>query len=287
MKSIITNIAAASLILASLSCDLKDGSVIDVPTSPPIIISSTLSPTAINLGVLPHSSDYFDTTIVVSVSLQDNDGIGDIGSVEYGIYSPENDEIASGTLADNGVAPDLKGNDGIYSSLVPLHLSLTTIGTYTAQIVAVDKGNLYSSTSILPVKVFNADNHAPVISNLTMPDTVAVPTKNTTNYAKIILQVDDQEGLSDIVTVQFSSIRPDGSTVGVYQLYDDGGTVTHEIYAGYSSVSGDLKADDGLYTLTLPIPFGTTGSTYRDFVFHATDQSNASSNIITKRIYLK
>ena len=67
-------------------------------------------------------------------------------------------------------------------------------------------------------------------------------------------------------------------------MYDDGG---FNPVITFGIKSGDAVAGDGTYTLTIPLLSSTTGNTYRDFSFTATDRSGASSNLLTKRIYIQ
>ena len=270
-----------------LSCELDDKNIVDNSSTPPYILDSYITPATINLAVLDRQKAFFDTSFIAYVALKDTDGLGDISAAYITILTPDNKELFYGTISDNGFDPDQKKGDGIYTSTINLQLSTTTIGTYSVKFHCIDKSGSVSTAAYQTITLFNADNHAPVISNLEMPDTVIISRDDETHDVKLSVKVDDQEGLVDIAMTYFTSMRPDGSIAGTYQMYDDGNKVIQHIFGGYSARSGDATADDGIYTVTIPITPDVAAPTYRDFTFQARDQSNVKSNSITQRIYLR
>ena len=119
-----------------------------------------------------------------------------------------------------------------------------------------------------------------------MPDSIKVPAAGDTTFVTITLAVSDSEGLGDIVSVKLTSKKPDGSSSGQFNLYDDGGTIFNTQF-GVPMSSGDLTAGDGIYTIRIPFT-GTPEPppTYRDFSFVATDRTGDHSNTLTLRIYI-
>ena len=287
MKHFIVYIAALSPFILLLSCELDDKSIVDESSSPPYILESFVTPSAINVAVLDRQRPFFDTSIIAYAALKDTDGVQDIAAAYITILTPDDKELFYGAISDDGFDPDQKKGDGIYTSTVNLRLSTTTLGTYSVKFHCVDNSGLVSTAAYQTIQLFNADNHAPVISNLEMPDTVIISRDDETHDVKLSVKVDDQEGLVDIAITYFTSKRPDGSIAGTYQMYDDGNKVIQQIFGGYSARSGDATADDGIYTVTIPITPDVAAPTYRDFTFQARDQSNVKSNSITKRIHLR
>ncbi|MDP1678174.1 MAG: hypothetical protein Q8L88_15060, partial [Bacteroidota bacterium] len=208
-------------------------------------------------------------------------------SVSYSVITPNGSLLIQGLLSDNGISPDVTANDGKYTSLISVKFPKEILGTYQIQLQTIDNSGLASILRSFPIRIFNSENTAPVISNLFAPDTTLVPLGDVINYIRISISVSDTNGLADLVSVLFTSQRPDLSIVGTYSLYDDGGTIERNIFPSFTLSSGDSIANDGRYTVVIPMTSTADKNTYRDFRFIAKDQSNAFSNAITKRIYIQ
>ena len=119
------------------------------------------------------------------------------------------------------------------------------------------------------------DNLPPVISNTVInPDTVEV---NDTTVIFTSVEVIDPNGANDILEVYFKVYKPDGTTndVKVF-LFDDGNT----------SESGDLIANDGIYSRKIQVDQSNDKGTYR-FEFQAKDRSGELSNIINHFVLIQ
>ena len=256
---------------------------------PPIINDASTSLDGINIGVLsiPAEQGTVDTLVTVYVYTSDDNGLGDISSVSYSIILPDGNLLTNGALTDNGISPDVKATDGKYTSNLSIKFPKQILGTYQIQFQAIDNFGLTSIARSFPITIFNSANNAPVISNLFSPDTVLVPAENAVNYIRISIFVSDLEGLSDLRSVLFTSQRPDLSIVGTYPMFDDGGKIERNIFPPFTLTSGDSIANDGRFTVLIPLTSTADKNTYRDFQFVAKDQSNAFSNAITKRIYIQ
>jgi hypothetical protein len=270
---------------AMIGCDLPESSaVIDTPI-PPSILESSIVPANIDFGKLVITGSTVDVTIIGYVYATDDNGLNDIVSVNYNVISPVGKLFASGILKDNGVLPDVNASDGKYNTYINLKLPKDIIGTYTFQFSTVDRQGFVSNTINLPLKIILSTNNPPSIFNLTSPDTVRVPnTADSVNIIRLTLGVSDPEGLNDIVNVILTSQRPDSSTAGTYYMSDDGGNT---ILPQFGLTSGDSIANDGVYSILIPIFSSTPRNTYRDFIFTARDQSGAFSNVISKRIFIQ
>lgn len=234
-----------------------------------------------------------DTAIVkISVRAQDQQGLNDIKNVNANILSLDGRYSVSVQLHDDGgttnVSPylltsgDLTAGDGIYTIQVPFlkkHVS-----TYLLQVTARDSASALSNTLSKQFSIKNQINNKPVLSNVVMPDTAKVPPGNDTTFVKVSIAVNDVEGLDDIYSVYFTSLRPDNTPAGTFIMYDDGSIAPQP---QFNLRSGDDTARDGFYTLTIPLTRGTVVPTYRDFVFQAKDRAGEVSSTITKRIYLR
>ncbi|MHB1051239.1 MAG: hypothetical protein ACYC09_14260 [Bacteroidota bacterium] len=263
------------------SCELDQSVTLDRTPSPPGLDSASVTPVFINIGGNA-SLTSFDTSITIRASL-DRPYSSSV-QVIYSIFSPNGDLFTSGTIADNGIDPDLASADGHYAVRRTITIPTEMIGTFTVQVAALNASLEYSSIVNLPVAVFNLNNTPPLLSGLSAPDTVIVPTGSDINFVKVSITAADSQGLNDIVSVSLKSLRPDSSVAGLFPLYDDGGTTVRPTF---NISSGDSIANDGRYTLVIPIFSSTQNNTFRDFIFTATDRSNALSAAIIKRVYIQ
>jgi hypothetical protein len=267
------NLICVLILCFVAGCKLPDKGLLDT-TPPPFISRAATSPSVIDvttLGSQPTSP--IDTTVVFSASLDP----GPAGAmVMYTVLNPAGNVFLSGTMT---------GSAGQFSASTPFNIQKEDVGTYSVQFQAIAVNDPENTSNILTqtILVKNA-NHYPVVSNLVMPDTVKVPPSGDTTFVKITVAVADSDGLQDIASVTLTSRRPDNSVVGVYPMYDDGG---FNPVSPFGIKSGDAFSGDGVYTLTIPLLSSTTGNTYRDFSFVATDRSGGTSNVLTKRIFIQ
>jgi hypothetical protein len=269
------NLLCLLLLCLAGGCKLPDKGVLDT-TQPPFISQATTSPNSIDvshLGTQPTSP--IDTTIIFSVSV---DSGNTSALVTYTLFDPSGNVFSSGNFA---------GSAGKFSASAGFHILKEDVGTYGVQFQAVAINDAQNKSNILAqaIVVKNA-NHSPVVSDLVMPDTVSIPPAGDTTFVKITIAASDSDGQGDIVSVTLTSQKPDGSSAGVFYLYDDGNSKVYTQF-GAPLTSGDAAANDGIYTITIPLTTVTgTLPTYRIFSFMATDRSGAFSNIISKRIYI-
>lgn len=265
-----------------LSCELDNIEEVETTSTSPVIVEGTITPNFINLATLPQSTQEVDTTILLLVKL--DKAYAENINVSYGVKNADGSTIASGQLQDDGVSPDQKKLDGIYSANYRFQFPKASIGVYTITLLAQSSSNEQSVHLMSPLTVFNSANNHPELFNLFAPDTVFVPTGSTPYLIKVSVTAADSQGLSDIVSVSLRSVRPDSSVVGTYPLFDDGSIAVRSVF---NLTSGDTLSGDGRYTLTIPLFSSTTRNTYRDFIFTSIDRSNATSNTLTKRVYIK
>ncbi len=227
------------------------------------------------------SFTYQPSDSLITISLGFNSS-KDINSVYANVFDPSMNQInlLPIMLFDNGNIPDngdtVKG-DGIYSNKFPLSHYYPK-GNYLVQYFVTDALN---KTSFAAYHSFAFDNGqtnvAPVISNLTMPDSTSFGTSFIFS-----VKADDQNGLSDITSVFYKLYRPDGTLIvnsqGIseFPLSDNGDT----------DVTGDVTAHDGIFTNKLSIPTGQQSGTWK-FVFQAQDRGGLFSNTITHNLVVK
>lgn len=219
--------------------------VIDGYLNTPPILSDLTAPDFVRY-------DLSDFTLI-TVQAADAQGLDDIVTVTgllFPPYSPTPDlNIA---FRDDGAENDISAGDGISTGVI-LHdaIALTGRGDYTLLAYALDKAGNKSNEEIHTI---NFDSEIieipPEIKNVTAPDSIEAGS----DPVLLHVEVYDVNGLSHIESVYFYSVKPDGSLANngnPFFLYDDGGTF-----------SGDLAAGDGIYSLTILIPYGTINGTY-------------------------
>ena len=266
-------VISAMLIFAS--CERKENSVVDSGGIAPLIAQVAISPSFINsdtmnVGSIRQPDDVLTITTTLSARIQTSTLIPI--SVNYTITSSDSLRIvSSGTLQDDGRAPDQTEGDGIFSGKASFQIRRVQIGTYAVQVSAESDRAYRSDAIILPLTVFRG-NHPPIISDLVGPDTVQLGNQSQVILLRVIAR--DADGLTDVARVVFNSYKPDSSASGgnPFLMFDDGLT-SH----------GDVKAGDGVFSLLVSLPSNTQLGTYR-FEFQAFDRSNEPSNIVILRL---
>jgi hypothetical protein len=232
-------------------------------------------------NILPVDSvDYLtsDSVLTFAVTFNSSDQIQD---VYFNIISPAGIQVNSSPiyLYDDGnlsVHGDSAGADNTFSNKFTMSNSYIN-GVYIVKYYVTD---IYKTTSFISAQNFVFDNgkdrFAPVISNLDLPDSVAIG--QTFSFSVMAV---DSNGQGDIEMVYYELYKPDGSQVvnsqGVFQfpLFDDGQT----------STDGDVTANDSTYTVLLTFPFGQPTGNWR-FEFQAIDRTNLLSNKIIQNLNL-
>lgn len=214
-----------------------------------------------------------ETDSVLILYLRTNN-TGAVKNITADLYNPKNERVAGFPLQllDNGMESngDLIANDGIFSNKIVMSRNFIN-GTYYLEysVTAINSPpKIAASQSFL----FNngQSNVAPLVANLTAPDTLTV---NDTTLILLTIEATDSNGLEDIERVFFRSYRPDGSTSGAtFSMYDNGR-------------DGDTTANDGIYSAIISVYPSNQKGTYR-FEFQAIDRGKKLSNIITHWITL-
>jgi len=265
-----------SLLLSLSSCRESSPGVIDPWLTPPKLLRFSAAPTRIDLDSLAllegSGRDTLQFTLIISAtSLQSTEG--DRLLVEF-LSSDQLSRYASASFKPSEISADsLK-----FSSALTVSLPRAAVGIFLVKGTVFSASGAMSNSMLLSVLVVRSDR-PPVISGLTAPDTVTAP-QNPGQVALLQLSVraSDPDGLQDIARVIFYSYKPDGTAANnglPFSMYDDGG----------ASGDGDTDpvAGDGVYTLTIQLPYGTQTGRYK-FVFQAFDRVGEGSNIITHYI---
>ena len=259
--------SALFLLLGSTGCENSGTGVVDSAGEPPFISASRLDPDTIDLRQIAPSGDLYPVAIVVRADVTTPSTTGAPIAVTARIIPPDADfPSAEAGLVDDGRAPDSLAGDGTYAGVLEFNLLATQAGRYRL-LVTARSAEGYESVSherLVPITRLNA---APVLSDLSAPDTVDAP---TTQKLLIVMSVraDDPDGLEDIQEVYFRSLDSSDPQRKFF-LLDDGDL------AG----SGDRVAGDGVFSIIVELLPGTPARTFR-FAFQAQDTFGDTSATI-------
>ncbi|MGC9091873.1 MAG: hypothetical protein ACP5JH_01320 [Bacteroidota bacterium] len=266
-----------SLLLILSSCKESSLGVIDPWLTPPKLLRFSATPTRVDLDSLAllHGTgrDTLEFTLTISAtSLRSTEE--DRLLVEF-LSSDQLSRYASASFRPNEISVDsLK-----FSSPLTVSLPRAAVGIFLVKGTVVSASGAMSNSMFLSLLVVRSDR-PPVISDLTAPDTVIAPRDSgQVTLLQLSIRASDPDGLQDIARVIFYSYKPDGTLANngsPFSMYDDGG-------AGGQIGDTDPVAGDGVYTLTIQLPYGTQTGRYK-FVFQAFDRVGEGSNTITHYI---
>jgi hypothetical protein len=250
-----------------VSCEKDDSSIIDPILKYPVIDSAQIIPDSINSGS-------FNTTAFAYVRSEDP-----LGRVYVILKDPDNIELQTFELNDNGAAPDAIAGDGKFSGSISYSPGCTVVGDYNAVFVALTGAGLSSPEVSEQFRVVNLNNQPPVLSNLSIiPDSTQV---NVLNGFIFQVSADDPDGTCDLnlQSVFYEGFRPSGIPLTRQYLYDDGSCCPRE-----GAFSGDTTAGDKRYTRIFAGAPNELG--YYRYFLKAVDRSGDTSNILSDSIYV-
>lgn len=216
-----------------------------------------------------------DSLLLMTITYND---IRDLKSTYSDIYSSAGSKLNNSpvNLFDNGRPEngDQTAGDKTYSNKFPLSQANPN-GLYTIRYFAQDKNNITKQVAIQNFKYDNGQNNiAPIVSNLTAPDSAKLDTVKVLIFLSI--KAEDQNGKNDIELVYFNSFIPpigNPSSNNPFKMYDNG-------------TNGDQTSNDGIYSLIIELPpTGVTKGTYR-WEFQARDRGKKLSNAIIHNILI-
>ena len=203
-----------------------------------------------------------------NVRVHDPQGMSDVVHVIFRIHSHENPTVThKDTLYDDGTSPDAASQDGIFTSTFTSEFADSVVGTYPFSFQAFDRRGDSTDYMRHDVNVINEANAPPHIFNLSVPDTF--DSGSATNNFLITLEVVDPQGLADIDSVHFTSLKPDGTWANnglPIPLFDNGSY-------------GDVVPGDGIYSFRVIFDPTAQKGDYT-WTFNAVDRSGAKSNTI-------
>ena len=204
-------------------------------------------------------------TFYTSVTADRNGG-QQISSVTLLINDPENTELATINLTDNGTLPDTTAGDGKYSAIVSIsNISCLLVGNYGLEYIAVNSTGLYSNLITSEIYVKNTANVPPVIAGTNLPDSIVRPLPGDSLLLTISVNVNDADGLCDLKEVTFVTERPNGVILPAIPMFYNGNG--EFLFSNYVLPSSD------------PSSFG-----YFKYTFTPKDRSNVSGNPVKDSI---
>jgi hypothetical protein len=275
------------ILLFFAGCEKKNNTIVDSVGYAPVLIDASFSNPIVNTDTINIAGQQVrspdDTLTIRGIAKVRVDSSVNGMNISFVGYSVTNYNFSSslteGTLHDDGVFPDAKANDGIFSGYVEFQIQRTFVGTFSINIWSEGTTGYMSNTFILPLQIVRL-NRPPVLSNLQAPDTIVLA--GQMQQLLLTVKATDPDGESDITKVYFNSFKPNGAAASgnPFLMYDDG---SENIIYPPNITSGDAVKGDNVYSLTVIINPTDALGTYR-FEFHAVDRSNDTSNVIIKNI---
>ena len=276
-----TLIAGIALLFAS--CKPQDTSVIEdnsFTTPAPHIDSYVVTPDSIDTGTLPPTPELATDTVTVNLTvfltLAPDTPPAQTTSATLAVIGIAGDTLARTTLHNDGVPPDAVANDSILSAAISFKIQRKQVGIYRVASGIISSGN-YTNGAEVGIKISYSGNHPPQITSLVAPDTIAVPSDSTIKMYVMSVHASDPEGLGDISSVNADIYNVKNQYLNTLTLKDD----------GKASADGDTVADDGIYSVLLPVDSSYKENAPYTYYFYATDKSGAVSDTLTKVIYTK
>jgi hypothetical protein len=204
------------------------------------------------------------SSVRLSVQTDDPDGSGDVDSVFCDLYPPLRPEPVV-RLSLSGMPSDASPPYTDFGFAGDLSKVLAISGSYAFRFQARDKAGFLSLPKVAHV-VLTLPNQPPVLSELTVPDSVS---RRVTEPILLTVRVTDPQGAADIQRVYFNSFKPGGSpsSGNPFSMTDDG-------------TNGDVTAGDGIYSRGISISVSNSLGDYR-FDFYAADMAGAVSEGLT------
>lgn len=218
---------------------------------------------------------------IIQVTVNDSDGVDDIDQVYFESQKAGSDLIRfEGNLYNDGdpAHGDMIAGDDIYSTVLDTAFVVGKKGEYDLLFHVVDTFN--EKNQVVPRHYIRLHNKPPEISDIQIPDSIAIPNEGEFIHEALKAIVEDAEGLTDIDSVYFYSFRNDTALFNgkPVLLKDNGEPFNYSNYidevsspGGVSSV-GDEFAGDGAYTFPLVIESYFKPGTYI-FRFYTKDKA--------------
>lgn len=183
--------------------------------------------------------------IAFSITVLDSNLTDDI---QYGLMRLQRNSV---TLATDTLFTENANSDfeAVLTRNIDSTYAAERVGEYQLAFQVADASGDLSNIVSQPIFL---ENTAPTLSELQQPDSVQLPPANQPKLTLLTIKISDPQGLSDIDSVYFNSVLPNGNPASnnPFILYDNG--LPFDPNQNPAAV-GDLVQGDGIYSRTIVI----------------------------------
>lgn len=187
-----------------------------------------------------------------SVAVQDSNDIEDVATVIMRLKRGGNEIFFASLEFQGKTAPD----SGVFGAFFDSTLAAEKLGDYTLEFQASDESDDFSNVLTTPIFL---ENEAAFLFGVSVPDSAQLPTSGL-QPVFITIHCSDPQGLTDLDSVYFFSLRPDSvlANNGNPLVLQDNGLPFNPQNPFVEA--GDLVANDGIFSLTVLLnPTALTG----------------------------
>jgi hypothetical protein len=211
---------------------------------------------------------------LVQATISDSNGISDITkiyvesrTINTSVTRFETNLYDDGDLTIHG---DPVAGDGEFSAFLDSTFRVGKQGLYSLRFIAED--SFCEKNENVPEHTIFVGNSAGSFISIFVPDTMSKPVGSAINRKLITASVNDPQGLADVDSVYFFSLKPDSSQANngqAFLMVDNG--LPFNINNAFVEV-GDAVAGDGIYSFSLIVTSTTEIGTYT-FTFFMRDRA--------------
>ena len=236
----------------------------------PVYFDFSAKPHFVNVSA-PDTINSVNGMQYIYASVFDSSGIGNIKDVYFHIEEIDKPGVLSTHfLYNNGTDGDITAEDTVFTYQIDSTFSIARKGSYKLSFFIE---NLFGELSeVVEHSIYFVSNE-PVITKISLPDSMKRPSGYDTVAELIQVWVKDAQGLDDIESVYFYSRKPDGELANngnPIPLKDDG-------------LNGDVEAGDGIFSFLMIISSSAFIGNY-EFYFYARDKAGNLSDSVTEII---
>jgi len=252
------------------------------------VVFSPNSPPVIHKIMAPDSLSHTSENPIFSIVVSDSNGIDDISRAFFESKNPaggftqyEQQLFNDGDYEKNG---DLIAEDSIFSTRISKDFLVAKKGLYNLNFYVEDANEDQNENEAVHLIVI--ENFESQFLSFNLPDSILIPPgSGNFNRELMTVEVSDTEGLADIDSVYFYSLKPDSALAnnGRPLLMVDNGLPYNPNNPLIET--GDEVYGDGIFSLSLLVYNGSLPGTYT-FSFYIRDRAGNLSGPIKKSIHL-
>jgi hypothetical protein len=231
---------------------------------------------------LPDTLQSGSNAAFIFAALSQTEGVQAIDNVYFNLYVSNSDDLLeSEDMYNNGDIEntgDAAAEDSIFSYKLDYTFAAERKGFYDFEFVINDIFGVTTASDRFPIYL---ENNPGEIIALNIPESMQrPPTVNSYNRELITVDVSDPQGITDIDSVYFLSLKPDGNYANNGNpiiLVDNGLPFNIDNPA---EEAGDAEAGDGTYSFSLILSAADQPGTYI-FTFYMRDKVGQLAGIKT------